>query len=173
MTPETKPSMSLRQRRSTPAQDPAAGHDPAAGPSVPPESPEAVMSWSESSDTAEERPETSGVMAEVADRLHRTYTSPVRPASASPERLAGVSLWAILLVLGGAVAGLRALLAQLEGTGTGLAGSLVGLTTFGGLLGLGLTIAAFLTIAAKRLPWILLGAATAVLFTLLVLSALA
>jgi hypothetical protein len=116
---------------------------------------------------------SSGVVADVADRLHRTYTSPERPAAASPERLAGVSLWALLLVLGGAVVGLRALLAQLSGTGTGLAGSLTGLTTFGGLVGLGLTIAAFLTIAAKRLPWVLLGAATAVLFTLLVLTAVA
>jgi hypothetical protein len=114
-----------------------------------------------------------GAMAKAADRLHRAYTSPVRPATASPERLAGVSLWALLLVLGGAVAGLRAMLADFGGTGTGLAGSLMTLTLVGGMVGLGLTIGAFLTIAARRLPWVLLGTATAVLLTLLVLSAIA
>jgi hypothetical protein len=180
MTPETKPFVSLRQRRATSSQDPAqpAGAPRPTTPAVPASEP--VVSWTPPTGPKNSGPRDSGpedtapgVMAEVADRLHRTYTSPDRPASASPERLAGVSLWALLLVLGGAVVGLRAMLAQLGGSGTGLAGSLTGLTMFGGLVGLGLTIAAFLTIAAKRLPWMLLGAATAVLFTLLVLTTLA
>jgi hypothetical protein len=84
-----------------------------------------------------------------------------------------VSLWSVLLVLGGAVAYLHALLGQLSGPGTGLAGSVLSLVSFGGLVGLGLILAAMLTIAKRQAPWILLGAATGLLFVLLVLTAVA
>jgi hypothetical protein len=111
----------------------------------------------------------SEAVSDAAERLHRGYTSAEAPAS--QRRLAAVSAWSLLLVVGGVVVGLRALLTKLGGTGTGLAGAIPTLTVVGGLTGLGLTIAAFLTIGGRRTPWVLLGAATAILFTLMVLTA--
>jgi hypothetical protein len=159
MTPETKPIMSFRQRRSAHSAEPSAASGPTAVP------------HSQAEPPAEPEIDLTDTFSGAAERLHRGYTRPDAPASS--RRLAAVSLWALLLVLGGAVAGLRALLARLDGTGTGLAGSLLGLTTMGGLVGLGLTIGAFLTIGSRRTPWILMGAATAVLFALMVLTAVA
>jgi hypothetical protein len=160
MTPETKPIMSFRQRRRATAGDQSAHTDP-------------VTAERPNAEEAAEEPviDLTDTLSDAAERLRRGYTSPVAPASS--RRLAVVSVWALLLVLGGAVATLRALLSRLDGSGTGLAGALLGVTTMGGLVGLGLTIGAFLTIGSRRMPWILLGAATAVLFTLMVLTAVA
>jgi hypothetical protein len=170
MTPETKPMVTFRQRRSVPSgedprpagpaatarQHPEPAAEPAdAGPMSPSEGP---------SDRPADGPSTG-------DRLRQTYRNPNSPAS--HQRLAAVSLWSVLLVLGGAVAYLRALLAQLSGAHTGLAGSVLSLVSFGGLVGLALIIASMLTIARPRAPWILLGAATGLLLVLLVLTAVA
>jgi hypothetical protein len=113
----------------------------------------------------------SDAVAGAADRLHRGYKSAEAPASS--ERLAVVSVWSLLLVVCGGIVGLRALLAKLDGTGTGLAGALPTLTVLGGLIGLTATIGAFLTIGARRTPWVLLGVATGILFTLMVLISVA
>jgi hypothetical protein len=171
MTPETKLHLTFRQRGPEASGEPGRGAGagaPEPGPA--PDEPVGTEPNGVVTGGAETSDETTGShsrladsVAETAESLRRTYRSP-HPAAGS-ERIAGVCLWALLLVLGGAVAYLRALLAQLAGAGPGL-----GITSFGGLVGLGLTIAAFLTIGKRRTPWILLGLATAVLFTLLVLG---
>jgi hypothetical protein len=175
MTPQTKLHLPFRQRRAVQSGEPfdAAEPAPEASGAEAPVAPGSTAAFAEPEPVvsyAGPAPVVSTAMADAAERLHRGYTSPT--AAASSRRLAAVSLWALLLVLGGIVVALRAAVAQLAGS-AGLAGALLTLTTIGGLAGLGLTIGAFLTIGARRLPWILLGAATAVLFTLLVLSAVA
>ena len=170
MTPETKPMVTFRQRRSVPSGDlpgrlrPAAVPDDTARAQSAPE-PDHAHDPDDSGARSPENPPAIG------DRLRDTYRSPNSPASA--RRLAVVSLWSVLLVLGGAVAYLHALLGQLSGPGTGLAGSVLSLVTFGGLVGLALILASMLTIAKRQAPWILLGAATGLLFVLLVLTAVA
>jgi hypothetical protein len=197
MTPETKLHMPFRPRRTAPAGDPL-GPSVSDGPTQDPGSAGAREDLGDvdpgnvrpgngdPDDTAPGNPElepgyaegeptfsrhVTGAMSDTAERLRESYRNPVAPVSS--RRLALVSIWALLLVVGGAVVYLRALLVALAGSGTGLAGSLLNWVSFGGLLGLGLTIAAFLTIGRRQTPWVVLGLATAVLFTLLVLTAIA
>src|SRR5436190_18996993 len=77
-----------------------------------------------------------------------------------PRRLAGLAGWAAAIGLVGLVVGVRGLVAILVG---GIPGwyepTLIGM----GLVGIGLTAGAFLTVQRGRLPWYLLGAGTAVL----------
>jgi hypothetical protein len=157
MTPPTKSAMSPRQRRVVPSAV-SEGTDPVATPKDP--TPEPPVPVSEV---------VSEAVSDAAERLHRGYTSAEAPAS--QRRLAAVSAWSLVLVVGGIVVGLRALLTKLDGSGTGLAAAVPTLTVIGGLTGLGMTIAAFLTIGGRRTPWVLLGAASAILFTLMVLTA--
>jgi len=72
----------------------------------------------------------------------------------------------------GTGAALAALVVGL-GASDGLATALQPLAVGCGLTGLGLTIGAFLTIGRRRTPWVLLGAATAVVVVLLVAVAAA
>ena len=189
MTPQTKPKLSFRQRRVVPSGEPVRvvdlteaeastrpAEDTVAGPSTA-ETPTAQTPTAQPLEAAPQGPAAaagamvSEAVSEAADRLHRGYTSPT--AAASPQRIAAVSLWALLLVIGGVVVGLRTLVSQLGGSGTGLVGWMPTLTAIGGAIGLGMTIAAFLTIGARRTPWVLLGGASAILLTLMVLGAIA
>ncbi|MCW2566016.1 MAG: hypothetical protein JWN54_113 [Mycobacterium sp.] len=170
MTPETKPMVTFRQRRSVPSGEQPGQGRPAALPDDTARTPPAPEP-----DRAPEPEEPgsalSASLAAAGERLRETYRSPKSPASG--QRLAAVSLWSLLLVLGGAVVYLHALLGQLSGPGPGLAGSVLSLVSFGGLVGLSLIIASMLTIGRRRAPWILLGSATGLLFVLLVLTAVA
>jgi hypothetical protein len=145
MIPETKPLVTFRQRRSVPSgeQPERAVPGDTAGARQAPPPPQAPEPDDSGSGLA-------GRLAGAGDRLRETYRSPQSPATG--RRLAAVSLWSLLLVLGGAVAYLRALLGQLSGPGTGLAGSVLSLVSFGGLVGLALIIASMLTIGKRRAP---------------------
>jgi hypothetical protein len=87
----------------------------------------------------------------------------------NPRRLAGLAGWAAALGLLGLVVGVRGLVAILIG---GIPGwyepTLIGM----GLVGIGLTSGAFLTVQRGQLPWILLGAGTAVLLSSIVATSL-
>ncbi|HEV7756803.1 MAG TPA: hypothetical protein VGO94_13195 [Mycobacteriales bacterium] len=170
MTPETKQMVTFRQRRSVPSGD-SGPVDPAADTGATARArPDTDTDTDAATDPAG-GPSSAEGPATAGDRLRRTYRNPQSPAS--PRRLAAVSLWSLLLVLGGAVAYLYALLGQLNGTGTGLAGSVLSLVSFGDLVGLALILASMLTIGKRRAPWILLGTATGLLLVLLVLAAVA
>jgi hypothetical protein len=178
MTPQTKPHLSFRQRRVVPSGERIRVVDLTAveAGSGSPDDKAAGPATAGQPDTVTHSAAAAGAMvseavSEAADRLHRGYTSPTAPASS--QRLAAVSLWALLLVVGGVVVGLRTLVSQLGGSGTGLTAWMPTLTAIGGTIGLGTTIAAFLTIGARRTPWVLLGGASAILVVLLVLGAIA
>lgn len=75
------------------------------------------------------------------------------------RRLAGVAVWALLLVLAGAVSAIVALF-HIFGDGPGW---LAPVFTGTGVLGMLLTMMAFATIKFKGVPWMFMSAATATL----------
>jgi hypothetical protein len=101
---------------------------------------------------------------------------PVLPAprqvQAEPRlrQLMGVCGWAAILGGVGLVIGIRGLLGVLAGTAPGWYETAMVLT---GLLGNGLTIGAFLTVARDRIPWLLLTGASATLVVAMALTSIA
>lgn len=86
-----------------------------------------------------------------------------------PRRLAGLTGWAAALGLVGLVVGVRGLIAIIIG---GIPGWYEPTLIVMGLVGIGLTAGAFVTVQRGRLPWILLGAGTGVLLSSIITTAL-
>jgi hypothetical protein len=130
------------------------------------------------------------VATEVATgkTVHRPIPSPARAAQTGPRtwtrsplvgrgtsaeaprlrQLVGVCGWAALLGGVGLIIGIRALVGVLTSSGAGWYEPSIAVV---GLVGIGLTVAAFVTIQRQRLPYLLLGGATAVLVVGLALTA--
>jgi hypothetical protein len=83
--------------------------------------------------------------------------------------LAGLATWAAALGGLGLMVGVRGLVAILVG---GIPGWYEPTLILLGLLGIGLTAAAFLTVQHRPLPWLFLGAASAVLLSSIIVTAL-
>jgi hypothetical protein len=83
--------------------------------------------------------------------------------------LGGVATWAAALGGLGLVVGIRGLVAILVG---GIPGWYEPTLIVMGLVGIALTAAAFLTIQQRPLPWLFLGAGTAVLLSSIITTAL-
>jgi hypothetical protein len=83
--------------------------------------------------------------------------------------LAALAGWAALLGVVGLVVGVRGLIAILIG---GIPGWYEPTLIIMGLVGIGLTSGAFLTVQQGRLPWYLLGAGSAVLLSSIIATAL-
>jgi hypothetical protein len=96
------------------------------------------------------------------------------PATRRPEprlrQLIGVCGWAAVLGGVGLVLGIRALFGEIYDTPPGWYEPAMVIT---GLTGIGLTVAAFLTVQHVRRPWVLLGCASGALLVGMVLTALA
>ena len=86
-----------------------------------------------------------------------------------PRRLAGLAGWAAALGLVGLVVGVRGLIAIIIG---GIPGWYEPTLIVMGLVGIGLTAGAFITVQHGRLPWILLGGGTGVLLASIITTAL-
>jgi hypothetical protein len=97
-----------------------------------------------------------------------------RPTFARPgpplRVLGGVAAWAAAIGGLGLAVGVRGLVAILVG---GLPGWYEPTLIVMGLLGIGLTAAAFLTVQQRPLPWLFLGAGTTVLLSSIITTALA
>jgi hypothetical protein len=100
--------------------------------------------------------------AVLADRFRLPASHDPAP---QPARMLGVCAWATALGVVGVGVALRALVALLAGQTPGWFEPTI---TIAGLLGIGLTAAAFAAVHRRRLPWALLGAATLMLGVTLV-----
>jgi hypothetical protein len=74
--------------------------------------------------------------------------------------LAGACAWALVLALGGLLSGILALITIIGGSGPGWYEPAIVIV---GIIGMGLTVAAFPLLEKRIVPWALLGAATVTL----------
>jgi hypothetical protein len=97
------------------------------------------------------------------------FRRPVIPRQRSPQlrTLAGLATWAAALGLGGLVMGLRGLILILA---THPPQWYEPTMVVMGLLGIGLTVGAFLTVQHRYLPWALLGLSTADLIASMIVT---
>jgi hypothetical protein len=97
-----------------------------------------------------------GLVREVAKRFRM-------PGTADPKvrlrRLAGVAVWAALLGFGGLVVGLRVTIGLFTSSPSWYLPTICVL----GVVGIAITVGAFASVHRRRLPWLLLAAATVVL----------
>lgn len=111
-------------------------------------------------------------METKADATTATSTSAAAAATAPPHaRVIAVSTWAGLLGLAGLAFGARVgLMLILAG---GRPGWFAPTVVCAGLAGIALTVGAFLAIQGRKLPWLLLSAATASLGVVALLTLVA
>lgn len=98
--------------------------------------------------------------ARMAHAIEVRFRLPGRDDPApEPNRLAGVCGWAAALGLGGMAVALRAFIGMMSMKGAWYAPTVITI----GVLGLLCTIGAFASVHRRRLPWMLLGAASVAL----------
>ncbi len=104
-----------------------------------------------------------GLVHEVTKRFRM-------PGTADPKvrlrRLAGVSAWAALLGFGGLVVGLRVVIGLFTSSPAWYLPTICVI----GLVGIVVTVGAFASVHRRRLPWLMLTAATAILVVAWVVS---
>jgi hypothetical protein len=106
-----------------------------------------------------------------------SWTSSVAPATPAADdddrgeprlrQLMGVCGWAAVLGGIGLVIGIRGFIGVLAGDSAGWFEPTMMVV---GVLGIGLTVSAFLTVQRNRVPWILLGAASLVLVAAMIIT---
>jgi hypothetical protein len=102
-------------------------------------------------------------------RVTMAMREPVRSDSPAPGRLIGLAGWAAALGILGAILAIRAGIGMLVGAPSWFFPT----ETAIGIVGVGLTMAAFLTARIKNLPWLLLGFASTALFGAFMTSVIA
>jgi len=118
------------------------------------------------------RPQTVTTSADPAGLSSVTgaFRRPTLNRPGPPLRvLAGLAGWAAALGVVGLLVGVRGLVAILVG---GIPGWYEPTLIIFGLVGIGLTSAAFVTVQRRPLPWILLGAGTAALLASIIATAM-
>jgi hypothetical protein len=92
-------------------------------------------------------------------RVTMAMRTPVRKESPAPRRLVGLALWAAALGILGVILAIRDAIGVLVGAPS----YFLPLITVIGVVGVALTMGAFLTARARIVPWTLLGLATCAL----------
>ena len=99
-------------------------------------------------------------------RVTMAMRTPVRKESPAPRRLVGLALWAAALGILGVILALR----DAVGVLVGAPSYFLPLITIIGVVGVALTMGAFLTARARIVPWTLLGLASCALGAALIVT---
>jgi hypothetical protein len=100
----------------------------------------------------------AGTAGRLADELGGLFRLPgEKDPAPPPRRIAGICAWAAGLGIVGLIAGLLAVIAMLAGAGSWYPPTIL-IIGIGGIL---CTIGALASVHRRRLPWVMLGAASA------------